>query len=46
MARNEKSYEFYFYKMCKSCRRGKAPPTGSYQAYIQDPNFCVVNTLD
>ena len=46
MARNEISYKFYFHKLHKSWRRGKVPPTFSYQAYTQDPNICVVRTLD
>ena len=46
MARNEMSYKFYFHKLYKSRRRGKVPPTISYQAYTQDPNLCVVRTLD
>ena len=47
MARNEMSYNFYFHKLHKSWRRGKGPPTISYQAYTQDPNLCVVvKTLD
>ena len=32
MARNDTSYKFYFHKLHKSWRRGKAPPTVSYQA--------------
>ena len=40
------SYKFCFRKLHKSWRRGKAPPTISYQAYTQDPNLCVVKTLD
>ena len=40
------SYKFYFRKLHKSWRRGKAPPTISYQAYTQDPNLCIVKTLD
>ena len=46
MARNEMSCKFYFHKLHKSWRRGKVPPTISYQAYTQDPNICVVRTLD
>ena len=46
MARNEMSYKFYFHELYKSWRRGKAPRTISYQAYTQDPNLCVVRTLD
>ena len=42
MARNDMSYKFYFHKLHKSWRRGKAPPIISYQAYTQDPNLCVV----
>ena len=45
MARNGISYKFYFNKLHKSQRRGKAPPKISYQAYIQDPNLCDVKTL-
>ena len=37
--------KFYFHKLQKSWRRCKAPPTVSYQAYTQDPNFCVVKEL-
>ena len=40
------SYKFYFHKLHKSWLKGKAPPTVSYQVYIQDPNLCVVKTLD
>ena len=46
MARNDMSYKFYFHKLHKSCRKGKGPPTISHQAYIQNPNLCVVKTLD
>ena len=46
MARNDKSYKFYFHKLHKSWRSDKTPPTVSYQIYKQDPNFCVVKTLD
>ena len=46
MARNDISYKFYFRKLHKSWRWGKTPPTTSYQAYTQDPNLCVVKTLD
>ena len=46
MARNDMPYKFYFQKLHKSWRRGKVPPTISYQAYTQDPNPCVVKTLD
>ena len=46
MARNEMSYKFYFHKLHKSWRRGKAPPTISCQAYTQVPSLCVVRTLD
>ena len=46
MARNCTSYKFYFHKLHKKWRKGKAPPTVSCQAYTQDPNFCVVKTLD
>ena len=46
MARNHISYKFYFYKLRKNWRRGKAPPIISYQTYTQDPNLCIVKTLD
>ena len=46
MARSDMSYKFYFHKLHKSWRRSKAPPTISYQAHTQDPNFYVVKTLD
>ena len=46
MARKDMSYKFYFHKLHKSWLRGKAPPTVSYQVYIQDPNLFVVKTLD
>ena len=45
MARNDTSYKFYFHKLHKNWRRGKGPPTVSYQAYTQDPILCVVKTL-
>ena len=40
------SYKFYFHKLHKSWRRGKAPTAISYQAHTQNPNHCVVKTLD
>ena len=40
------SYKCYFHKLRKSCRKGKAPPTISYQVYTQNPNLCIVKTLD
>ena len=46
LARNDMSYKFYFHKLHKSQRWGKAPPTPSYHAYTQDPNLCVAKTLD
>ena len=46
VARNDMSYKFYFHKLYKSWRSGKALLTISYQAYTQDPNLCVVKTLD
>ena len=45
MARKDTSYKFYFHKLHKSCRRGKAPPKVLYQACTQNPNLCVVKTL-
>lgn len=46
MARSESSYTFYFNKLHKSWKRGKSPPTVTYQAYPQDTDLCVVKTLD
>ena len=46
IARNDMFYKFYFYRLYKSWRRGKASPTFLYQAYTQDPNLCVAKTLD
>ena len=46
MTRNGMSYKFYFQKLHKSWRRGKVPPTISFQAYSEDLNLCVVKTLD
>ena len=46
MARNSTSYKFYFHKLYKSWRKGKASSTVSYQTCIQDPNLCVVGALD
>ena len=40
MTRDNMPYKFYFHKLHKSS------PTISYQAYTQDPNLCVVKTLD
>ena len=45
MARKDTSYKFYFHKLHKSSRRGKAPPKVLYQACTQNPNHCVVKTL-
>ena len=45
-ARNDTPYKFYFHKLHKSWRRGKAPPTISYQAHRQDPKLSVTKTLD
>ena len=46
MAINDMFYIFYFHKLYKGWRRGKALPTVSYQTYTQDPNLCAVKTLD
>ena len=46
MVRNGMFYKFFSRKLHKSWRKGKAPPTISYQAQTQDPNICVVKTLD
>ena len=46
MARNDMSYKFYFHKLHKSWRRGKVPPTISYQVDTQDLNLYVFKTLD
>ena len=43
MARNVTPYKLHFHK---NWRRGKAPPTASYQVCTQDPNLCFVKTLD
>ena len=43
MTRNDMSYNFYFHKLHKSWRRGKAPPAILHQAYAKDLNLCVVN---
>ena len=46
VARNNTSYKFYFHKLHKGWRRGKATPTVSYVVYLQDLNLCVIKTLD
>lgn len=46
MARTDTSYTFFFNKLHKSWKRGKAPPTVTYQAYTQDETLCVVKALD
>ena len=44
MAKNDTSYKFHFHKPHRSWRKGKAPPTVSYQACIQVPNLCIAKT--
>ena len=39
-------YKFYFNKLHKGWRRGKAPPAVTYQEYTQDDSLCVARTLD
>ena len=46
MTRNDTPYGFYFCKLHKSWRSGKASPTVSYQAYAHDPNLCVLVAVD
>ena len=42
MAKTKSSYNFYFNKLHKSWRKGKAPPVVTYQEYTQDKSLCVV----
>ena len=46
IAKTNSCYKFYFNKLHKNWRRGKAPPVVTYQEYIQDESLCVVRTLD
>ena len=46
MVKNGTSYVFYFNKLHKSWKRGKAPPCITYQAYSDDPDLCVVEALN
>ena len=45
-AKTNSCYKFYFNKLHKSWRRGKAQPAVTYQVYTQDESLCVVRTLD
>ena len=46
MAKTKSCYKFYFNKLHKSWRKGKAPPAVTYQEYTQDESLCLVWTLD
>ena len=46
MAKTNSCYKFYFNKLHKSWRRGKASPAVTYQEYTQDESLCVVRTLE
>ena len=41
MAKTESCYKFYFNKLHKSWRKGKAPPAVTHQEYTQDESLCV-----
>ena len=45
MARSSSQVVFYFNKLNKSWRRGKAPAELTYQEYPNDKSLCVVSTL-
>ena len=45
MARSSSQVTFYFNKLHKSWRRGKAPPEVTYQGYPNDKSLCIVSTL-
>ena len=46
VAKTKSCYKFYFNKLHKNWRKGKAPPAVAYQEYTQDESLCVVKTLD
>ena len=45
MAKTKSCYKFYFNKIHKGWRKGKAPAI-PYQEYTQDETLCVMTTLD
>ena len=46
MAKTKSCCNFYFNKLHKSQRRGKAPAAVTYEEYTQTESPCVVRTLD
>ena len=46
MAKTKSCYKFCFNRLHESWRKGKAPPTVTYQEYTQDESLCAVRTLD
>ena len=46
MSKTNSCYKFYFNKLHKSWRKGRAPPGVTYQEYTQDESICAVTTLD
>ena len=46
MSKTRSCYKFYFNKLQKSWRKGKALPAVTYQEYTQDESLCVVRALD
>ena len=46
MVKNMSCYQFYFYKLYKTWRRGKAPTTVTYQEYTQNESLRAVSTLE
>ena len=46
MSKARSCYKFYFNKLQKSWRKGKALLAVTYQEYTQDESICVIRALD
>ena len=46
MVRSSDAYRFYFSKVTKTWRKGRAPPRLELKQFSQDESLCVVSTLD
>ena len=46
MTRGDNKVTFYFAKLHKSCCKGKPPPSLTIIGFPEDPQLCVIETLD
>ena len=46
MTKGDNKVTFYFAKLHKSCCKGKPPPSLTIIGFPEDPQLCVIETLD